>query len=211
MESFKEYSKKVSALSIRERVLICAVGVVLFASPAYFLFYDKNNIEIKKINSSISSMKEDLSAKQDELVAWQSRVTQNPNDVMRNEISSLERDIATLDAILTDETANLIDASEMSVVLSKLLSVNKDLSIISVESIKPIVIIKREDAQLYQHGIQITLKGKYLDILNHFKQLEGISRNFYWKTMDYKVVDYPFAEVTIELYTLSINKDFIRG
>ena len=31
----------------------------------------------------------------------------------------------------------------------------------------------------------------------------------YWESMNYKVIDYPEADVLLEFYTLSVNKDFI--
>ena len=211
MSKSREYEKKFMGLSLRERVLVALVGLSLIIAPCYFSVLDRNLIENEKLSFEIKNLEDDYKNKQDELLAWQSKVTQDPNEIMRRDIEKIEKDIALLDAVLNSETANLLDASEMTKVLTNILRTEKNIQILSVKSVQPEVLIKKDEAQLYKHGISMVVRGRYLDIMNYLSSLETLDKNFYWDSLELNVDKYPYSIVTIEIYTLSVNKDFIRG
>ncbi|PKH05153.1 glucose-6-phosphate isomerase [Moritella sp. Urea-trap-13] len=64
---------------------------------------------------------------------------------------------------------------------------------------------------LYRHGLRITMTGAFFDIQAYLDSIEQLPKKFYWEVFDYQMQTYPTAEVVMEIYTLSINKEFIRG
>ncbi|MDX2321282.1 MAG: glucose-6-phosphate isomerase [Moritella sp.] len=64
---------------------------------------------------------------------------------------------------------------------------------------------------LYRHGLRITMTGAFFDIQAYLDAIEQLPKKFYWEVFDYQMQKYPTAEVVMEIYTLSINKEFIRG
>jgi MSHA biogenesis protein MshJ len=211
MSKFREYEKKLMGLSLRERALVFLEGLSLIVAPCYFSVLDRNFIKSDRLLYEIKNLEDEYRNKQDELLAWQSKVTEDPNEAMRRDIEKIEKDIMLLDAVLNSETANLLEASEMTKVLTNILRTEKNIQILSVKSVKPEVLIKKDDAQLYKHGISMVIRGRYLDIMNYLSSLETLDKNFYWDSLELNVDKYPYSIVTIEIYTLSVNKDFIRG
>ncbi|MFT7683408.1 MAG: MSHA biogenesis protein MshJ [Moritella dasanensis] len=67
------------------------------------------------------------------------------------------------------------------------------------------------EALLYRHGLRITMAGAFFDIQAYLDSIEQLPKKFYWEVFDYNMQEYPTAEVVMEIYTLSINKEFIRG
>ena len=99
----------------------------------------------------------------------------------------------------------------MADILKKMLSTSGDIEVLSMENLPPKVLIQDEgEVNLFQHTVRVTFKGKYLDIMDHLKKIEKMNYKFYWHSIDYHVVKHPYSEVTIEVYTLSINKDFLH-
>lgn len=209
--SYQNLKKRIADMSLRERVMICAVGVVLFMFPGFLVFVDANQQASARLQASIEQQRMEKDKLEAELQVWQARLTSNPNDAMREEIESLTEKIKTLDESLKTETLTLIDASLMTEILLNVMKVDGSLEVVALESSAPELVVKQKNIPLYQHGVSITIRGKYLDVLKHLKALENQKYNFYWKSLDYKVQEYPYADVKLELYTLSINKDFIRG
>ena len=209
--SYQNLKKRIADMSLRERVMICAVGVVLFMFPGFLVFVDANQQASARLQASIEQQRMEKDKLEAELQVWQARLTSNPNDAMREEIESLTEKIKTLDESLKTETLTLIDASLMTEILLNVMKVDGSLEVVALESSAPELVVKQKNISLYQHGVSITIRGTYLDVLKHLKALENQKYNFYWKSLDYKVQEYPYAEVKLELYTLSINKDFIRG
>lgn len=208
---WREYKKKVAVLTLRERVLVTLVGIALFVCPCYLTFYDTNMKHCKEYQQSIDEKQVEIASLRGEIDVLQAKFTRNPNEILNEEIAKYTAKLAELDKLIDKATVNLIDAQEMSYALSQALDTGSNIKVLAMDSLPPKQLIKKGEASLYQHGIRIRLKGKYFDILHHLKVLEGMKQNFYWHSLDYTVTDYPYGEVVIELYTLSINKDFIRG
>ena len=51
---------------------------------------------------------------------------------------------------------------------------------------------------VYQHMVQIEFQNDYYNTIVYLKQLENISWNMYWDSLDYKVLKYPKVEVLIK-------------
>ncbi|MGN1394748.1 MAG: hypothetical protein ACI4V7_12090 [Succinivibrionaceae bacterium] len=211
MKSYVDLQNKIKSMTMREKFLICLVGCTFFICPGYFSFIEPN---FKVIDSKKTENKElslSILSKQDELSVLSSRLTTDPNLMMRNEIAKLESEIEKLDEKYKKEAMDLIDSTIMVEVLAKFLDTDSSIKVKSLQSIQPKLLLKKHDVSLYQHGVRIHLVGKYLDILSYLTTLEQMKYRFYWDKLNYTVSEYPYADVEIELYTLSINKDFIRG
>jgi MSHA biogenesis protein MshJ len=76
----------------------------------------------------------------------------------------------------------------------------------------PLLVVGKADEQqmnLYSHGIVLEFEGDYFAVLKFVQAVENMPDKLYWKRLDYRVSEYPKASVQLELYTLSINEDFI--
>lgn len=56
---------------------------------------------------------------------------------------------------------------------------------------------------VFKHAVVIQLEGSYFDVVDYLSALENLPWKFYWAELDYRVIDYPKAIVTLEVYTLS--------
>ncbi|MBQ3774679.1 MAG: hypothetical protein II847_00945 [Ruminobacter sp.] len=210
MSAYRDYEKKVANMTMRERVMVLMVGICAFVTPIYFYVIDANNMAEKKINSSMSSLKTDLDEKRSELETWQSRITKDPNLELREELQNLNKEIADISGKLDKGATSLVDASHMSDILKGMLKTS-EIELLSMENLPPKILMSNGDSLLYQHTVRMTFKGRYLDIMKHMEKMENSGYNFNWHLINYHVVQYPVSEVTVEVYTLSINKDFLHA
>jgi MSHA biogenesis protein MshJ len=58
----------------------------------------------------------------------------------------------------------------------------------------------------YQHILQMEFQNDYFSTIDYLKHLEEISQHMYWDSMDYKVLQYPKADVVIKFHVLSLQK-----
>lgn len=63
---------------------------------------------------------------------------------------------------------------------------------------------------VFKHAVVVQLEGSYFDVIDYLTALESLSWKFYWSELDYRVVAYPKAIVTLEVYTLSTEKGASR-
>ena len=63
---------------------------------------------------------------------------------------------------------------------------------------------------LYRHGVQVTLRGGYLDMIDYMAALERLPTQLFWGEASFVVEDYPRAQVTLTLYTLSLDSKWLK-
>ena len=61
----------------------------------------------------------------------------------------------------------------------------------------------------YRHGLRIEFNGDYLTTLDYLRSLEDLEWGFFWDNFKLTVNEYPDATASIEIFTLSLNKDWI--
>lgn len=64
-------------------------------------------------------------------------------------------------------------------------------------------------ANIYRHGVEITLAGNYDALLAYLSRLEQSPQKVLWGQMALKVEKHPLNELTLVLYTLSLDPSWL--
>ena len=64
-------------------------------------------------------------------------------------------------------------------------------------------------AVLYRHGVEIVLRGNYLDMVNYMDAVEAMPSHVFWGKLNMQVEQYPNATLSLTLYTLSLDEKWI--
>ncbi|MBC7957684.1 MAG: hypothetical protein H7Y33_17680, partial [Cytophagales bacterium] len=62
------------------------------------------------------------------------------------------------------------------------------------------------DTWLYRHGVEVTLRGNYADLLAYLNTLEHLPRRVYWGELKINAQDSPSVVMTLTVYTISLEK-----
>jgi len=62
---------------------------------------------------------------------------------------------------------------------------------------------------VYKHGIELTVEGSYLDLLEYQSRLEKLPWRMFFARTRVNSVDYPKVFMTITLYTLSLEATWL--
>ena len=63
---------------------------------------------------------------------------------------------------------------------------------------------------LYRHGVQVTVRGSYGDMIDYMAALERLPTQLFWGQARLAVEDYPRTQVTLTLYTLSLDSKWLK-
>jgi MSHA biogenesis protein MshJ len=210
-QKLQELGSRFDLLSQRERVMVAAAACVIVAFLCYlpleYLLLKYNKLTLQ--NGGLLAENK-ISLQQNEL--YKQRLAQNPNDEYHARFSTLEEQAKELDKQLSFQMVDMVPADHMPVLLSQLLEKVKGIKLQEFRSIAPVPLLELgEDKKinLYSHGIRLTFQGDYFAVLKFIQTIESMPNKLYWKRMAYEVDEYPMANVVLELYTVSINKDFI--
>lgn len=64
-------------------------------------------------------------------------------------------------------------------------------------------------ANIYRHGIEITLAGDFDALLAYLTRLEAAPQQVLWGRLDFKSIRHPRNEMTLVLYTLSLDPSWL--
>lgn len=65
-------------------------------------------------------------------------------------------------------------------------------------------------ALLYRHGVEVTVRGNYLDMVDYLATLEAMPDRLYWGRAALTVEQYPNSRLTLTVYTLSLDQKWMK-
>ena len=65
------------------------------------------------------------------------------------------------------------------------------------------------EVKIYRHPVLMEFEGGYSDVIAYLYALEQAQWRFAWRKLEYVVAEYPRAQVTIELETLSREREWL--
>jgi MSHA biogenesis protein MshJ len=66
------------------------------------------------------------------------------------------------------------------------------------------------DQLVFMQGMQITVEGSYQNLVGYVQQLESLPIRLVWGNMSLAAREYPTSALTLEVYTLSLEKKWLN-
>ncbi len=204
------FIERFDSLSTREKLmLICAVLITLWGGWDAFV-YQPFSQQKKQLNEQLSTLNNQLSANQ---IAIEQIKLNAQNDLNQNDkqkLKSLQQELKQLKSHLDDGIKKLVSAQQVTSVLHKLFKQNTGLKLKHVETLSTEPLLKNSQHNwIFQHGLSITWTSHYFNALRYLQALEALPWKFHWHSLDYQVTDYPEAEITLKIYTLSFEEKWL--
>jgi len=230
---WQRYAAKFDALTQRERWIVllgsgAALGFVLWS-----LLVDPIAAENKRLAASLAQQQQQLGELRGAVRAMQAARV-DPDAANRARRDQLNADIADLERKLRAVGKTLVAADRMPRLLESLLGRNSHLQLVALNSIAAAPLVPRQpakaearpeakdkpaaaqapsappaaapDVNIYRHGVELTVEGAYLDLLDYLAQVEKLPWQMYWGKASLSAAQYPRVTLTLTVYTLSLDK-----
>ncbi|MGE4544378.1 MAG: type II secretion system protein GspM [Pedobacter sp.] len=216
---FRQWTAWLDKRSLRERVLLLVVVLVLGGFVADALFFHPQGIKRRQLHDQITAMNAAVAELDRQADAIKVRAQQDPDREPRARQQQLQMELDQLDGRLKALTVDLISPRDMAEVLRELLTRQAGMKLVRLENLPPIELLpaSKDDAEvddeerpnLYRHPVHIVMSGTYLQALDYLRDLEKLPRKLFWDDLEIVVGDYPQTEITLTVYTLSVRKGWI--
>ncbi len=222
-QQWKKISSKVDAMSLRERALIFAAVAFLLISLVNALLLDPLLLQQKNIFSQVVQQQEKTKEAQAQIEALLQAKNASETSPQRKRLSQLRQELAEGDAYLKGNRERLVQPEKMADLLRQVLSRNTNLQLVALQTLPVTLLLEKENVQdetaaaapvlekqIFKHGVEMTVRGNYLDLLQYLTALERLPTQMFWGKVKLEVVQYPAAELTLTLYTLSLDKTWLQ-
>jgi MSHA biogenesis protein MshJ len=220
--------QKFDAMSLRERVMVAAAAAILtfFLIDALLLStWSRQNAGLK---AGIEGQREESARVSAQLKEVQARITEHPDAQARARIKEIEEKIAAIDASLQSSARQLVPPDRMASMLEDILKRNWRLQLVKMTTVPAVELLGRAQTpvqpqaqtaeagageagsqNIFKHGVELTLRGSYFDMLDYLAQIEALPWQMYWGQLKLDARDYSRPELKLILYTLSLDKTWL--
>lgn len=226
MKALSAFWKKLQAryelLNRRERILVAAA---LVAGPLLIgnsLLIDPQLARLRSLETSLLAQKRSQTELQTQIAVLQAQLANDPDAPVKAELAALLAMQAGLDEEVLAYRSNLVLPGEMNGLLERLLQRHSGLRLISLKTLAPSSVLPAatdaadakevkaaRDFDLFKHGVEIRIEGRYEELQAYLAQLEQLQQRLLWGKLRYQVLEYPRAELTVTVYTLSPERAWL--
>lgn len=220
-QSWLTLNDRYAAMTQRERLLVALAVVFGPLLIGYTLFVDPQSARAKGIEATLASESANVTRLQAEAASMQQQLAVDPDAGRKADLAALNAERGKLDEQLRQFSSVLVRPEQMNGLLESLLSRHSGLRLVSLktlapQSVLPVEPVKEGEAKapqrsfdLYRHGVEIRLEGNYGQLQAYLSQLEKLQQKLLWGPLKYRVVEYPRAEMTLTVYTLSPDRTWL--
>ncbi|MDP4983983.1 hypothetical protein [Pseudoalteromonas tunicata] len=212
-QQWQVYREKFAALQMREKYLIFGVG--LFLICYLFGFYLLNPLYLKwqKNAQSLIAIEKNLVANTAQITLFSDALTRDYTQELRSEIATAELALKQVDEKLNQFSQGFVPPYKMAAVLKKVLLDNRKLTLkaFKLVGVEPIIIGLEQEQKVafYEHGMAITLEGEYFDLLKYLNAVQNLEEKLFIKEYSYQVIQYPIAQLSLVITTVSADEEFL--
>ncbi len=206
-EKLQQYRERIDAMQLRERALllcICLVGV-FFLIDTFALQPTLRQQERQK--EAIIDWELQLNV----LSERSGLLSEQPAGELLELRHGLREQLADLEDRLRDQLGTLLKPAQAVEVLEQVLGQEQDLKLLELEAVsKPLTGLEFEGqaeltiSDIGRYELRLELEGSYLGTLRYLRALEALPWKFFWESVDFEVIEYPLARVTLQIYTLGL-------
>jgi len=220
-EQVDKFVARVDGMSLRERALIFVAAAFLVVSLIDSLLLNPLLQEQKRLSAQVIQQQEKMKEIQAQLAALLQAKQADASSPQRERIQQLRQQIADGDVYLKDRRDKLVPPERMAALLEQMLNRNGRLQLVAMNTLPVTLFIEQaadaasgqtvgQERQMYKHGVQITVRGSYADLVQYLTALEKLPTRMFWGKAKMNVAQHPTVELTLTLYTLSLDKTWLQ-
>ncbi|MGH8710357.1 MAG: type II secretion system protein GspM [Burkholderiales bacterium] len=208
-------ANKINDRNLRERGLIFLMVVSVLVAIIFTLFLEPHLAKQKTLSQQMTQQQDQIKGIQAQLQALEEARSVDPDTTNRAKLESLRIQLVQIKALLQVKQQHLIPADKIAGLLEDMLSRNRQLQLISLLSLPASIVTGEEEQataiekEFFKHGVEISVRGNYFDLLNYVVQLEKLPSQMFWGKASLTVEQYPVSRLTLTLFTLSLDKAWL--
>jgi MSHA biogenesis protein MshJ len=222
------FAARVDALSQRERILSFAASAALLVFAVHMLAIGPLLRKQELLRSLVIQQQNNIVGINQQIAQKLQEAEADPDAPARARLAAVRGESGRLGESLRSMQKGLVAPERVAPLLESILRANGRLKMVSVRTlpVEPLSGIgaRKEEAAaepaaakaapkrelLFRHGVEITVRGSYLDMVDYMTALEALPTQLFWGKAQLEVEEYPRVRLTLTLYTLSLDEKWMK-
>jgi len=235
-EQWTKLAARIDALSLRERIMVFAACAAAIVFLMHFFALGPQLRKQDALNAQVTQQQNNIEGIDNEIRARVEAAQNDPDGPVRERLAQVRKDTEELSLQLRAMQNGLVAPERMAPLLGSILRANGRLTLVSVRTLPVESVLEAgrraaggatDAAQaapaaapatstpgtaelLYRHGVEITVRGSYLDMVDYMNTLEGLPTQLFWGRAQLEAETWPSSRLTLTLYTLSLDRKWMK-
>ena len=219
---------KVDDMSLRERAMIFTAAAFLVVSLLNATLLDPLLTRQKMLSAEVAQKEEKMKELQALMQSLLQARSDDEHSPLRQRIAQLEAQLQEQEGYLQSRRDRMVEPDKMAGLLEQVLKKDGKLELVALSTLPASLLIEKPQAekaataqpgvsgavagqkQIFKHGVKITVRGGYLELLQYLAELEKLPTQMFWGEVSLNVDQYPRATMTLVLYTLSLDELWLK-
>jgi len=221
-QQWRKLAARINALSLRERLMVFLAAAAALAYVLWMLFLTPLHEQQQRLRGELARQQGEIQAVEADIAAKMAAYQADPNADGLARLAALRQERDGLRTGVASVSTSLVGPGEMVPMLQRLVAANRGLTLVSLKSLPvsglteaappvaagtPAAAANTEKPRevLYRHGVELVLQGGYLQMIDYMDALHALPTQLYWGRVELDAAAYPKAQLTLTLYTLSLD------
>ena len=230
-QQWQRLAARIDALSQRERILSFVATAAALAFVAYIAVIGPLLRKQALLSSQVMQQQNNIVGLNEQIAQKLREAAADPDAPVRARLAAVRDESARLGETLRAMQQGLVAPERVAPLLETILRANGRLKMVSVRTlpVEPLSGIgaKQNGADpaaaaagaaktagkrelLFRHGVELTVRGSYLDMVDYMTALESLPTQLFWGKAQLEVEEYPSVRLTLTLYTLSLDEKWMK-
>ena len=226
-QQWEQLAGRYAAMSRREKLLVATALIVVPLLAGEMLILEGQRTRNATLAGSIEQQSASATEMQTQVLLLQQQLQVDPDARAKAEIAALMAEQQMLEKDLLAVGQSLVPPEQMNELLDQLLARHRGLRLVSLKTMKPQSVMGEPEKDgaaaaaprkeqvadqrfdLYRHGVEIRIEGSFAELQAYLVQLEELKERLLWGYLQYEVGEYPKAEMSLMVYTLSADRTWL--
>ena len=220
-----EVAARMDALSLRERGMVFGATISVLAFAGHTFVLTPQDAKQAALRTQIEQQQAASTAIDAEITARVEGSRIDPDAQSRTRLNTMQQEMGQLGSELLALEHGLVPPERMGPLVEGILRANGRLKLVSMRTLpaEPLAAPSAPAAPatpspaaggnvplLYRHGVEVTVRGNYLDMVDYMSTLDAMPTRMFWGRAQLDVETYPTARLTLTLHTLSLDRQWMK-
>lgn len=229
--------ERFARFNMREQILVSLACLALAYAIGDILITGPVSAKRDRTAREVVQKQKDAETLSVQITQFARQPIQDPNAENRRRLAELQSQLANAQNAIKEQSALLVPAERMSNLLERLLAKHPNLELVELKTVPSSVLelgknpkppVKADPGKrppeagigqdgeldaargIHKFGLDLSIKGGYLDILEYLRDIESLPGRIYWERMELAATDFPVTTLKLKLYTLSFDSVWMK-
>lgn len=218
----QKWADRVDAMALRERAIVFFAAAMVLIFLFNMLLTNSVTERQRQLSRDLAQKQVDLRKLNDEMQKVVVPQGQSAEELLKSRIDNLRRRVEEVDGRLAQKQRELVPPERIPALLEEMLRRERKLELVGLRSVPPTALIQdkapvaeaeqnrpAQAIQVYRHGVELTVRGNYFELMNYLRDLEHLPLRMFWREVEISGDDYPVITMKLSVYTLSLDRSWV--